>query len=130
MIKRKHIFLNPLKGHNSNIGRGIGKQPQQKPKNPSVQVQDGQYHYDDNNNYYHNQNHRGQPRGCRPYRGQNTGQFFRGQNLHGRGQHNQYAYQGQYQNNGYQGNNYQGNRGVYVALCSPLSESGEPNPYC
>ena len=56
---------------------------------------------------------RGQPRGHRPYRGQNTGPFFRGHNLHGRGQHNQNAYQGQYQNNGYQGNNYQGNRGLY-----------------
>ena len=61
------------------------------------------------NNYYHNENYRGQPRGCRPYRGQNTGQFFRGQNSHGRGQHNQNPYQGQYQNNSYQVNNYQGN---------------------
>ena len=63
-----------------------GKQPQQKPKNPQVQVQDDQYNYEDTNNYYHNENYRGQPRGCRPYSGQNTGQFFRGQNSHCRGQ--------------------------------------------
>ena len=67
-------------------GGGKGKQPQQKPKNPSVQIQDDQYNYEDTNNYYHNENYRGQSRGHRPYRGQNTGQFFRGHNLHGRGQ--------------------------------------------
>ena len=54
-------------------GGGKGKQPQQKPKNPPVQIQDDQYNYEDTNNYYHNENYRGQPRGCRPYRGQNTG---------------------------------------------------------
>ena len=54
-------------------GRGKGMQSQQKLKNPPVQVQDNQYNYDDTNNYYHNENYRGQPRGCRPYRGQNTG---------------------------------------------------------
>ena len=66
-------------------GGGKGKQLEQKPKSPPAQVQEDQYIYDDTNNYYLNQNHKGQPRGCRPYRGQNTGQFFRGQNLHGRG---------------------------------------------
>ena len=97
-------------------GGGKGKQTQQKLKNPPVQVQD-QYNYDDTNNYYHNENYRGQPRGCRPYRGQNTGRFFRGQNLCGRGQHNQNPYQGQYQNNRYQGNYYQVNRGLYHNPC-------------
>ena len=53
-------------------GRGKGKQPQQKLKTPPVQVQEDQYNYDDTNNYYHNENYRGQPRGYRPYRGQNT----------------------------------------------------------
>ena len=67
-------------------GRGKGKQPQQKPKNPPVQIQDDQYKYEDTNNYYHTENYRGQSRGRRPYRGQNIGHFFRGQNLHGRGQ--------------------------------------------
>ena len=70
-------------------GRGKGKKPQQKLKTLPVEVQEDQYNYDDTNNYYHNENYRGKPRGCRPYRGQNTGQFFRGQNLHGRGQCNQ-----------------------------------------
>ena len=35
-------------------GGGKGQQSQQKPKNPPVQVQDDQYHYEDTNNYYHN----------------------------------------------------------------------------
>ena len=88
-----------------------------KTKNPPGQVQDDQYNYDDTNNHYHNENYRGQPRGCRLYRGQNTGQFFRGQNSCDRGQHNQNPYQGQYQNNSYQGNNYQGNQRLYHNLC-------------
>ena len=67
-------------------GGGKSKQPQQKPKNPPPQTQDDQYHYEDTNNYYHNENYRGQSRGHRPYRGQNTGRSFRGQNFHGRGQ--------------------------------------------
>ena len=54
-------------------GGGKGKQPQQKAKPPPAQVQKDQYTYDDTNNYCHNENYRGQPRGCRPYRGQNTG---------------------------------------------------------
>ena len=51
-------------------GRGKGKCPQQKPNPPPVQVQEEQYPYDDTNNYYHNENYRGQSRGHRPYRGQ------------------------------------------------------------
>ena len=39
-------------------GGGKGKQPQQKPKNPPPQTQEDQYHYDDTNNYYHNENYR------------------------------------------------------------------------
>ena len=54
-------------------GRGKGKQPQQKPKPPPVQVQAELYTYDDTNNYYLNENYRGQSRGHRPFRGQNTG---------------------------------------------------------
>ena len=52
---------------------GKGKQPQQKSKPPPLQVQEDQYTYDDTNDYYHNENYIGQPRGHRPYRGQNTG---------------------------------------------------------
>ena len=98
-------------------GGGKGKQSQQKWKNPPPQTQDDQYNYKDTNNYYHNENYRGQSRGHRPYRGQNTGHFFRGQNFHGRGQRNQNTYQGQYQIDGYQSNNYQGNRGFYHNPC-------------
>ena len=99
-------------------GGGKGKQPQQKPKNLPVQIQDNQYNYEDTNNYYHNENYRGQPREHRPYRGQNTGRFFRGHNSCGRGQRNQNLYQGQYQNNGYKSHNYQGNRGFYHNPCT------------
>ena len=54
-------------------GRGKGKQPQQKPNPPPVQIQEEQYTFEDTNNYYHNENYRGQSRGHRPYRGQHTG---------------------------------------------------------
>ena len=77
-------------------GGGKGKRPQQKSKNPPPQTQEDQYNYEDTNNYYHNENYRGQSRGHRPYRGQNTGCPFRGQNFHGRGQRSQNTYQGQY----------------------------------
>ena len=97
-------------------GGGKGEQPQQKPKNPP-QTQEDSYNYEDTNNYYHNENYRGQSRGCRPYRGQNTGCSFRDQNSCSRGQRNQNTYQGQYQNDGYQSNNYQGNRGFYHTPC-------------
>ena len=119
--KEETDILQPFKGarpkQSKTGGRGKGKQPQQKSKPPPVQVQEDQYTYDDTNNYYHNENYRGQPRGHRPYRGQNTSRFFRGQNLHGRGQCSQNLYQGQYQNNSYQGNNYQGNHGLYHNPC-------------
>ena len=84
-------------------GRGKGKQPQQKLKNPPPQTQEDSYNYENINNY------RGQSRGHRPYRGQNIGHSFRGQNFSCRGQRNQNTCQGQYQNDGYQSNNYQGN---------------------
>ena len=54
-------------------GGGKDKQPQQKLKPPPVQAQEEQYTYEDTNNYYHNENNRGQSRGHRPYRGQHTG---------------------------------------------------------
>ena len=103
-------------------GSRKGKQPQQKLKNLPAQIQDNQYNYNDTNNYYHNDNYRSQSRGHRPHRGQNTGNFFRGQNFHGRGQQNQNSYQGQYQNNGYQSNNYQDNQGYYHNPCRNFSQ--------
>ena len=98
-------------------GGGKGKQPQQKLKNPPPQTQEDSYNYEDTNNYYHNENYRGQSRGRRPYRGQNTGCSFRGQNFCGRGHRNQNIYQGQYQSDGYQSNKYQGNQGFYHNPC-------------
>ena len=108
-----HSFKGAKPKQVKNRGRGKGKQPQQKPNHPPVQIQDEQYTYEDTNNYYHNENYRGQSRGHRPYRGKHTGRFFRGQNYCGRGQRTQNPYQGQYQSNNYQGNNYQGNHGLY-----------------
>ena len=66
-------------------GGGKSKQPQQKLKNPP-QTQEDSYNYEHTNNYYHDENYRGQSRGHRPYRGQNTGRSFRGQNFLSRGQ--------------------------------------------
>ena len=54
-------------------GRRKGKQQQKKPNPPPVQLQEEQYTYEDTNNYYHNENYRGQSRDHRPYRGQHTG---------------------------------------------------------
>ena len=107
-------------------GGGKGKHLQQKPKNPPGQIQDDQYNYEDTNNYYHNKNYRSQSRGCRPYRGQNTGRFFRGHNSHGRGQQNQNSYQGQYQNDNYQSHNYQGKQGFYY---NPHRNFSQGNSY-
>ena len=106
-------ILQPFKGAHRKQPKprcgGKGKQPQQKLKNPPLQTQDDQYSYEDTNNYYHNENYRGQSRGHRAYKGQNTGRSFRGQNFCGRGQRNQNTYQGQYQNDGCLSSNYQGN---------------------
>ena len=119
--KDKVEILQPFKGAHPKQpkprGRGKGKQPQKKPKYRPPQTQEDQYNYGDTNNYYHNENYRGQSRGHIPYRGQNTGCSFRGQKFHGRGKKNQNTYQGQYQNDGYQIHNYQGNRGFYHNAC-------------
>ena len=73
MIKKKQTFLNLQP---KTRGGGKGKQPQQKLKPLPAQVEEDQCTYDDTNNYYHNENYRDQPRGNRPYRGPNTGQFL------------------------------------------------------
>ena len=79
MIKRKQIFHNPLRAHDPNnpnpeVEKKVSSLNKNQ-KNPSIQVQDDQYNYDDTNNYYQNENDRVQSRGRRPYRGQNTGQL-------------------------------------------------------
>ena len=112
MIRMKRKYPNLSKGtilNNPSLEAEAKVNNLNKKKNPPPQAQDDQYNYEDTNNYYHNENYRGQFRGCRPYRGQNTGHSFRGQNFCGRGQRNQSTYQDQYQNDGYQSNNYQGN---------------------
>ena len=95
-------------------GRGKGKQPQQKPKPLPVQVQAEQYTYEDTNNYYHNENYRGQSRSYRPFEANIPDNFSEVKicmveaNIL-----KTHVYQGQYQSNNYQGNNYQGNHGLY-----------------
>ena len=65
--KEKRDIPQPFKGaqlkQSKTRGGGKGKQPQQKPKTHPVQEQEDQYTFDDTNNYYHNENYRGQPRG-------------------------------------------------------------------
>ena len=64
----------PFKGVNpkQNKFKARGKVDNSKRKPPPVQIQEEQYTFEDTNNYYHTKNYRGQPRGQRPYRGQNT----------------------------------------------------------
>ena len=61
--KKETDIPQPFKGAHpkqpKHRGGGQGKQPQQKPKSPPVQIQDDQYNYNDTNNYYHNENYRG-----------------------------------------------------------------------
>ena len=95
-------------------GRGKSKPQQPQPPPPPPQEEE---QYEESNNYYDNENYRGNSRGCRPYRGQQGGRRpFRGFQQRGRGQQNNYR--GQYQNNrgqfntscgGYYNSNYYGN---------------------
>ena len=78
---------------------GKGKQKsQQQPQPPPPPPEEGE-HYEETNNYYHNENYRGNNKDCRPYRGQQgSGQKpYRGSQQRGRGQQNNYR--GQYQGN-------------------------------
>ena len=50
---------------------GKGKSKSQQPQPPPLPKQEEQYEEVDN--YYHNENYRGNNRGCRPYRGQYCG---------------------------------------------------------
>ena len=94
------------------------QQPQPPPPPPEQEEQ-----YEDANNYYQNENYRGNNRGRRPFRGQYNGRkSYRGSQQRERGQ--QTNYRGQYQSNhrqfnpshGSYNNNYYGNyrgRGVH-----------------
>ena len=96
-------------------GKGKSK-PQQQPQPPPPPPEEEEQ-YEETNNYYHNENYRGNSQDCRPYRGQQSGRKpYRGFQQRVRGQQNNYS--GQYQNNhgqfntshgGYYNNNYYGN---------------------
>ena len=110
----------PFKSTNCRGGKksGKGKQKYQQQPQPPPPPPEEQEHYEEINNYYHNENYRGNNRGCRPYRGQQGSgrKPYRGSQQRGRGQQNNY--QGQYQSNhgqfntshgGYYNNNYYSN---------------------
>ena len=96
-------------------GKGKSK-PQQQPQPPLPPPEEEEPN-EETNNYYHNENYRGNSRGHKPYRGQQGGRRpFRGSQQRERGQQNDYR--GHYQNNcgqfntscrGYYNNNYYGN---------------------
>ena len=52
---------------------GKGKQKCQQQPQPSPPSPEEEEHYEEKNNYYHNENYRGNNRGCKPYRGQQDG---------------------------------------------------------
>ena len=87
---------------------GKGKQKSQQQPQPPPPVPEEEEQYEETNNYYHNENYRGNSRGCRPYRGQQGGSRkpYRGSKLGGSGQQNKYR--GQYQSNSGQYNTSHG----------------------
>ena len=93
-----------------------GKAKQQQQPHPPPPPHEQEEQYKDANNYYHNENYRGNHRGHRPYRGQYNGRRpYRGSQQRGRGQQNNYI--DQYQSDrrqfnpscGGYNNNYYGN---------------------
>ena len=94
---------------------GKGKQKsQQEPQSPPTPLEEEE-HYEETNNYYHNENYEGNNRGCRPYRGQQGGSRKPDRDSQQRGRGQQNNYKGQYQGNcgqfntscgGYYNNNY------------------------
>ena len=70
-------------------GKGKQKsqhQPQPPPPHPKEE------HYEETNNYYHNENYRSSNKGCKPYRGQqgSSRKPYRGSQQRGRGKQNNY----------------------------------------
>ena len=109
----------PFKGTKGKGGKKSGRgklKPQQQPQPPPPPPEEEEP-YKEINNYYHNENYRGNSTCHRPYRGQQGGRRpFRGSQHRGRGQQNNYR--GQYQSNcrqfntsygGYYNNNYYSN---------------------
>ena len=80
-------------GKKSRKGKQKSQQQPQPPPPPSEE------HYEETNNYYHNENYRGNNRGCKPYRGQQGSgrKPYRVSQQRGRDQQNNFR--GQYQGN-------------------------------
>ena len=88
--------LKSARGHRGKKSKGKAKSQQQPPPPPPPPEQEEQY--EDANNYYHNENYRGNNRDCRLYRDQYSGRKpYRRSQQRGRGQQNNYR--GQYQSN-------------------------------
>ena len=65
----------PFKSTKGKAGKKSGKgksKPQQQPQPPPPSPEEEEQ-YEETNNYYHNENYRGNSKGCRPYRGQQGG---------------------------------------------------------
>ena len=91
-----NLFKNTKDKGGKKSGRGKLK-PQQQPQ-PLPPSPEEEEPYEEINNYYHNENYRGNSRDHRPYRGQQGGRRpFRGSQQMERGQQNHYR--GQYQKN-------------------------------
>ena len=77
----------PFKSTKGRGGKKSSKgksKPQQQPQPPPLPPKEEQY--EETNNYYHNENYRGNSRGCRPYRGQHGGRKpYRGSQQRKRG---------------------------------------------
>ena len=70
----------PFKSARGNRGKkSKGKVKQQQQPQPPPPPPEQEEQYEEGNNYYHNENYRGNNRGCRPYRGQyNSRRPYRG----------------------------------------------------
>ena len=106
------------RGHRGKKSKGKAKQQHQ--PQPPPRLPEQEEHYEDRNNYYCNENYRGNNRGCKAYRGQyNNRRPYRGSQQRGRGQ--QINYRGQFLGNhgqfnppcGNYNNNYYGHGGNF-----------------
>ena len=88
-IKIQIAFLSPLKAQNRGGKKsGKGKSKTQQQPQPPPSLPEEEEHYEETNNYYDNENYRGNNRGHKPYRGQQSGgrKPYRGSQQRGGGQ--------------------------------------------
>ena len=93
----------PFKSTRGKGGKKLGKSKQKSQLPPPLEKQEETF--EEANNYYHNENYKGQNRGCRPYMGQFNKQYQ---------YHQYYAHEDEYQVEQY---------GPPCALCSGYNHS-------